>query len=204
MTNFMVTTILPGTPEDERLQDELARQRQAERERANAAGKAMLRRREEEQRKNSEALARRMTEIAAIEKQMKIEAQQQADNLRRIEAGELTPFEIGGHPVHRVDFIQLPDGSVKVSKINRDEHRKQDYVLSVETKPVDMEAARAWLTEHGYICRQWDGGMRAWFGRLWPIRTRDEIQSMRARANKSVERGTNTGNTTVLDFAYDC
>lgn len=203
MDNFKVSIILPGSPEDKKIQTEIEMQKQAEKERLMKLAENFKRQREAERKANSEALARRVAEIAEAEKKMQEERQQQNDNQRRITAGELKPLEIDGHPIHRVDFIQLPDGTVRVSKINHDENRQQDFVVSVEIKPVDLSASREWLTAHGYIVRQWPGGMRAWFGRLWPIRTRSEIIAMRSRATKSAERGTSAVDAATVDFAYD-
>lgn len=196
--NFHISVMLPGSEAEKEYQRQIEQQKKSARLNAKIDWSGAT----------SQSLAAEFRAQVAASRELDAERKRQAENEKRIAAGELKPFEVDGHPIHRVDFVVTPAG-VKVSKINRNENTRQDTTVSTETKPVDLKAAREWLEANGYIVRSWKdtngniAGMRAWFGRLWPIRTRSEIGAARARLADSRARGTNQVDTTTIDLAYD-
>jgi hypothetical protein len=74
-----------------------------------------------------------------------------------------------------------------------------------EDKPAgfDLTAALAWCEQHGYTVRRWEGGARAWKGKPWPIRTREQILRKRGEVERQVFAGHAGGHLLTLDFALD-
>ena len=84
----------------------------------------------------------------------------------------------------RIDFTELPDGRVIVTKLRREPEERRDIPIDSETKSAgfDLERALGWCTANGYTVHRWTGGARAWKAEQpWVIRTRREIWKFRQR-----------------------
>ncbi len=81
--------------------------------------------------------------------------------------------------------------------------------LSIESKPADfdLEAAFAWLQEHGWTTRRYPGGARAWKGQILPVRDDNAIRRMRGQTNRAFWAGQigdgEAGSRRNYDFAFD-
>ena len=73
-----------------------------------------------------------------------------------------------------------------------------------EPRPFDLDEALARLEAAGWTVHRWQGGARAWKGPALPVRTREQIRSMRRRFTAELIRTAGHPHlTTFADLAYD-
>jgi len=107
--------------------------------------------------------------------------------------------------ISRIDFCILEMGVVVVTKFQKVNGRGI-CPQGPETKPAgfDLEGALTWCEQNGFTVRRWPGGARAWLGKPWPIRTRNQIQRMRHKIGRlTAARAFGDENMLGLDFAFD-
>ncbi len=128
---------------------------------------------------------------------------------------QTNPLEVDGFEITRLDFF-VKDGDVSgaplviVQRLAVTSPVRGDHVIvATEEKPVDLEAAAAWLHKNGYCTRRWPAvvtptyqkpaGMRAWKAdQPWPVRTEGQIRKLRTQLN-----GHTAGIGHSLNLAFD-